>query len=50
MSPFIVSGAPVPVNAAGAVPVNAAGVESDDDLLSIKKALSKHSVQELKDT
>ena len=41
MSPFIVSGAPVPVNAAG--------VESDDDLLSIKKALSKHSVPELKD-
>ena len=41
MSPFIVSGAPAPVNAAG--------VESDDDLLSIKKALSKHSVPELKD-
>ena len=41
MSPSIVSGAPVPVNAAG--------VESDDDLLSIKKALSKHSVPELKD-
>ena len=41
MSPSIVSGAPVPVNAGG--------VESDDDLLSIKKALSKHSVPELKD-
>jgi hypothetical protein len=41
MSPFIVSGAPVAVNATG--------VESDDDLLSIKKALSKHSVPELRD-
>jgi len=41
MSPFIVSGAPVPGNAAG--------VESNDDLLSIKAALLKHSVSELKD-